>query len=77
MSPEDLEIGIEHADRQLLTDTALVVEALAAFAGHPGELKTPRQRRAWTLISALAEDLGMTPSEVLRVDTESQSYRLE
>ncbi len=77
MPPEDLEVGVEQCDQQTLADTALVVEALAAFAGHPGELETPRQRRAWTLISGLADDLGMTPSEVLRVDADGQSSRSE
>ena len=49
-------------------DTALVVEALAALVGSPDSLDTHRERRAWELISTLAEDLGMTPSEVLQIE---------
>ena len=68
MPTEDIEVGGEYDGGRILADTALVIEALAAFAGHPGELKTPRQRRAWVLISDLADDLGMTPSEVFHAD---------
>lgn len=60
---------IEYSDQQVLADTALVVEALAEFAGHPGELETQRQQRAWTLIDGLADDLGMTPSELFQHGT--------
>ena len=55
-------------DEQTIADTALVVEALAAFAGPPDDLETHHERRAWELISTLADDLSMTPSEVLRID---------
>lgn len=73
MPPEAFETDGDHSERQTLADTALVVEALAAFAGNPATLETHRERRAWELISTLAADLDMTPSEVLRVDTSSQS----
>ena len=56
-------------DEQTVADTALVVEALAAFAGSPDDFETYHERRAWELISTLADDLSMTPSEVLRIDT--------
>jgi hypothetical protein len=60
-------------DDQTVADTALVVEALAAFAGPPADLETHHERRAWELISNLAEDLSMTPSELLRIDVHYQS----
>ena len=63
----------EQIDEQTLADVALVVEALAAFAGYPESLDTRRERRAWELISGLAEDLGMTPSEVLHVEAYVES----
>ena len=34
-------------DEQTVADTALVVEALAAFAGPPDDLKTRRERRGF------------------------------
>lgn len=55
-------------DDRTVADTALVVEALAALAGPPENLETRRERRAWELISSLADDLRMTPSELLRID---------
>ena len=60
-------------DEQTVADTALVVEALAVFAGPPENLETHHERRAWELISSLAEDLSMTPSELLRIDAHRQS----
>ena len=45
-------------------DAALVVEALAQLAGP--KVETPRDRRAWELISAIADDLETTPSDLLR-----------
>jgi hypothetical protein len=69
MTPSNALGGI---DEQTVADTALVVEALAAFAGPPSDLETHHQRRAWELISSLAEDLSMTPSELLRIDTYRQ-----
>ena len=51
---------------------ALVVEALAALAGHPESLETRRERRAWQLISGLAEDLDTTPSDLLRIGAHLQ-----
>jgi hypothetical protein len=68
MPTESPEATTVYCDHQLLADTALVVEALAAFAGNPCELKTLRKRRAWELISELAADLGMTPREILAID---------
>ena len=59
---------LSRIDEQTIADTALIVEALAAFAGSPENLETRRERRAWELISTLAEDLRMTPSELLRVE---------
>ena len=35
-------------DEQTIADTALIVEALAAFAGSPESLETRRVRRAWS-----------------------------
>lgn len=58
----------EQTDEQALADVALVVEALAAFAGRPESLETPRERRAWELISGLAEDCDTTPSHLLRTE---------
>ena len=58
----------ERVNEATFRDVALVVEALAAFAGPPGELETQRERRAWELISALAADVDMTPSEMVRVE---------
>lgn len=55
--------------RQTVADTALVVEALTAFAGPLDALEIHHERRAWKLISTLADDLSMTPSERLRIDT--------
>jgi hypothetical protein len=60
-------------DDQTIVDTALVVEALAAFAGPPADLETHHERRAWELISSLAEELSMTPSELLHIDAHRQS----
>ena len=57
----------EQIDEQVLADVALVVEALAAFAGRPDRLDTQRERRAWELISSLAADLDTTPSGLLRL----------
>jgi hypothetical protein len=65
--------ALDGINDQTVADTALVVEALAAFAGPPADLETYHQRRAWELISSLAEDLSMTPSEVLRTDAHRQS----
>ena len=45
-------------------DAALVVEALAQLAGP--EVETPRDRRAWKLISVIADAHGTSPSELLR-----------
>jgi hypothetical protein len=59
--------GETRIDERTLADIALVVEALAAFAGRPESLETSRERRAWELISGLAEDLDITPSDLLRV----------
>ena len=59
-------------DEQTLADVALVVEALSAFAGHPGTLETRRERRAWELISGLAEDLDTTPSDLLQIGAHLQ-----
>ena len=70
--PDSMDIEAQ-IDEQTLVDVALVVEALAAFAGRPDTLDTRRERRAWELISGLADDLGMTPSEVLYVDAYTQS----
>lgn len=36
----------ERINEAAIRDVALVVEALAAFAGPPGELETRRERRA-------------------------------
>lgn len=58
----------ERINEATFRDIALVVEALAAFAGPPGELETQRERRAWELISDLAADLDMTPSTLLQVE---------
>lgn len=55
-------------DEQTVADTALVVEALAAFAGARDDLETYHERRARELISTLADDLSMEPSELLRID---------
>jgi N-methylhydantoinase A/oxoprolinase/acetone carboxylase beta subunit len=63
-------------DEQTIADTALIVEALAAFAGPSENLDTRRERRAWELISTLADDLRMTPSELLRRDTHLQPRTL-
>lgn len=69
MPTDNPEATIEYCgDRQLLADTSLVVESLAAFAGDPRELDTPRKRRAWELISEFSADLDMTPSEILAID---------
>ena len=74
MADEPASMDIEaQIDEATLADVALVVEALAAFAGHPESLDTRRERRAWELISGLAEDLGMTPSEVLHVEAYVES----
>lgn len=54
-------------DKRTLADVALIVEALAVLAGHPEELETRRKRRAWQLISGLADDLETTPSDLLRI----------
>lgn len=62
----------EGIDDQTVADTALVVEALAAYAGLPEKHETRRERRAWELISLLADDLHMTPSDVLRIDAHLQ-----
>ena len=64
--PDSMDSGGQ-IDEQTLADVALVVEALVAFAGRPDTLDAHRDRRAWQLITGLAEDLGMTPSEVLRI----------
>lgn len=61
--------ALDGIDEQTVADTALIVEALAAFAGPPDDLETYHERRAWELISSLADDLSMTPSELLRIDT--------
>ena len=68
MDEFDLTKPLVEIDEQTVADTALVVEALAAFAGPPENLETRRERRAWELISSLADDLRMTPSELLRID---------
>jgi hypothetical protein len=60
--------ALDGIDEQTVADTALVVEALAAFAGPPDDLETHHERRAWELISTLADDLSMTPSELLRIN---------
>jgi hypothetical protein len=65
--------ALDGIDDQTIADTALVVTALAAFAGPPADLETNHERRAWELISNLAEDLSMTPSELLRIDAYRQS----
>lgn len=70
MADEPVSMDIEgQIDEQTLADVALVVECLAAFAGRPETLDTRRERRAWELISGLAEDLDMAPSDLLRIGT--------
>jgi hypothetical protein len=68
MDGYDLTTPSARIDEQTIADTALLIEALAAFAGSPENLETRRERRAWELISTLADDLSMTPSELLRID---------
>lgn len=43
----------DQIDERMLADVALVVEALAAFAGRPETLDTRRERRAWELLAVL------------------------
>ena len=64
--PDSMNIDAQ-IDERTLADVALVIEALVAFAGRPGTLETRRERRAWELISGLAEDLDTTPSDLLRI----------
>ena len=68
MDESDLITSPAGIDDRTVADTALLIEALAAFAGPPDDLETRRERRAWELISTLAGDLRMTPSELLRID---------
>ena len=68
MQDETPSTALGGIDEQTVADTALVVEALAAFAGSPDDLETYHERRAWELISSLANDLSMEPSELLRID---------
>ena len=73
MADEPASMDIEEQiDEQMLADVALVVECLAAFAGRPDTLDTRRERRAWELISGLAEDLDTTPSDLLRIGAHLQ-----
>jgi hypothetical protein len=48
MTPSTALSGI---DDRVVADTALVVEALAAFAGPADDLETYHERRAWELIT--------------------------
>lgn len=66
-------MNAESINQETLADVVLVVEALAAFAGHPSDLETHRERRAWELVSGLADDLDTTPSNLLRIGAYLQS----
>ena len=47
MQDETPSTALGGIDEQTVADTALVVEALAAFAGPPDDLKTRRERRGF------------------------------
>lgn len=52
-------------------DWAIVIEALAQWAGPPEQTDNQREERAWNLIEAIGSDLSLSPSELLlQIDEE-------
>lgn len=46
-------------------DYALIIEALAQWAGHPNQLETTREYRAWTLIEYISIIAEQPASDLL------------
>jgi hypothetical protein len=56
----------DHPSNVDLEDWALIIEALAQWAGNPNELLSEREERAYELIEEIAAKQGIPAEELVR-----------